>query len=64
MLFNSLEFMIFFPVVCLIYYVIPHRVRYIFLYVLESNVCAFDADINGNHVCVRASAFICGENCG
>lgn len=31
MLFNSLEFMIFFPVVCLIYYVIPHRVRYIFL---------------------------------
>lgn len=31
MLFNSLEFMIFFPVVCLVYYVIPHRVRYIFL---------------------------------
>lgn len=31
MLFNSLEFMIFFPVVCLCYYVIPHRVRYLFL---------------------------------
>lgn len=31
MLFNSLEFMIFFPVVCLCYYVIPHKVRYLFL---------------------------------
>lgn len=31
MLFNSLEFMIFFPIVCLAYYVIPRRVRYLFL---------------------------------
>lgn len=31
MLFNSLEFMIFFPVVCLLYYVIPHGLRYLFL---------------------------------
>lgn len=31
MLFNSLEFLVFFPVVCLCYYVIPHRVRYLFL---------------------------------
>lgn len=31
MLFNSLEFMLFFPAVCLCYYVIPHRLRYIFL---------------------------------
>ena len=31
MLFNSIEFMIFFPVVCLIYYLIPHKVRYLFL---------------------------------
>lgn len=31
MLFNSLEFMIFFPAVCLGYYCIPHRFRYIFL---------------------------------
>lgn len=29
--FNSLEFLIFFPVVCLLYYYIPHRLRYIFL---------------------------------
>ena len=31
MLFNSLEFMVFFPVVCLTYYVIPYRFRYLFL---------------------------------
>lgn len=31
MLFNSLEFMLFFPAVCLCYYVIPHQLRYIFL---------------------------------
>lgn len=31
MLFNSLEFMIFFPTVCLFYYLIPHRLRYLFL---------------------------------
>ena len=31
MLFNSLEFLVFFPAVCLCYYVIPHRVRYLFL---------------------------------
>ena len=29
--FNSIEFLIFFPVVCLCYYIIPHKVRYIFL---------------------------------
>lgn len=31
MLFNSLEFMLFFPAVCLCYYVIPHRFRSLFL---------------------------------
>lgn len=31
MLFNSLEFLVFFPVVCLCYFVIPHKVRYLFL---------------------------------
>ena len=31
MLFNSIEFVIFFPTVCLIYYLIPHKVRYLFL---------------------------------
>lgn len=31
MLFNSIEFMIFFPAVCLGYYVIPHKLRYLFL---------------------------------
>lgn len=31
MLFNSLEFMLFFPAVCLCYYVIPHKIRYLFL---------------------------------
>lgn len=33
MLFNSLEFLLFFPTVCLCYYVIPHRIRYLFLLV-------------------------------
>lgn len=33
MLFNSIEFMIFFPLVCLGYYLIPHRFRYLFLLV-------------------------------
>lgn len=31
MLFNSIEFMIFFPIVCLCYFIIPHKVRYLFL---------------------------------
>ena len=31
MLFNSLEFILFFPAVCLCYYIIPHKVRYLFL---------------------------------
>lgn len=31
MLFNSLNFLIFFPLVCLAYYIIPHRLRYLFL---------------------------------
>ncbi|MBQ8002037.1 MAG: MBOAT family protein [Clostridia bacterium] len=33
MLFNSLEFLIFFPVVTLLYFAIPHKVRYIWLLV-------------------------------
>ena len=31
MLFNSMEFLIFFPCVCLLYFLIPHRLRYLFL---------------------------------
>ncbi|RDU23206.1 MBOAT family O-acyltransferase [Anaerosacchariphilus polymeriproducens] len=31
MLFNSMEFLIFFPIVVLIYFVIPHKIRYIWL---------------------------------
>ena len=31
MLFNSLPFLIFFPVVVIVYYLIPHRYRYIWL---------------------------------
>lgn len=33
MLFNSLEFLIFFPIVTLIYFVIPHKIRYLWLLV-------------------------------
>ncbi len=33
MLFNSLDFLIFFPIVCVIYFVIPHKFRYIWLLV-------------------------------
>lgn len=31
MLFNSLEFLIFFPIVCLIYFIIPHKSRWVWL---------------------------------
>ena len=31
MLFNSLDFLIFFPIVALVYFLIPHRVRYLWL---------------------------------
>ena len=31
MLFNSLEFLIFFPIVTLAYFLIPHKVRYLWL---------------------------------
>lgn len=31
MLFNSIEFLIFFPVVTLLYFIIPHKVRYLWL---------------------------------
>lgn len=31
MLFNSLEFLLFFPAVCLCYFVVPYRARYLFL---------------------------------
>ncbi len=31
MLFNSLEFLIFFPIVTLVYFLIPHKVRYLWL---------------------------------
>ena len=31
MLFNTLEFLIFFPIVTLVYFAIPHRVRYLWL---------------------------------
>lgn len=31
MLFNSMEFLLFFPIVVLIYFVIPHKIRYIWL---------------------------------
>lgn len=33
MLFNSLEFLLFFPIVCLIYFAIPHKLRWIWLLV-------------------------------
>ena len=33
MLFNSLDFLVFFPAVCLVYFIIPHKVRYLFLLV-------------------------------
>ncbi len=33
MLFNSIEFLLFFPLVCICYFLIPHAVRYIFLLV-------------------------------
>lgn len=43
MLFNSIEFLLFFPIVCLLYYVIPHRFRYLFLL-----VCSYYFYMNWN----------------
>lgn len=31
MLFNSIQFLIFFPIVCLVYFAIPHKIRWIWL---------------------------------
>ena len=31
MLFNSIEFLLFFPIVCLLYFLLPHRFRYLLL---------------------------------
>ncbi len=31
MLFNSIQFLIFFPVVCIVHYLLPHKIRYIYL---------------------------------
>ena len=35
MLFNSLDFMIFFPIVVLVYFIIPRKIRYIWLLVVS-----------------------------
>ena len=35
MLFNSIEFLLFFPIVVLIYFVIPRRIRYIWLLIVS-----------------------------
>ncbi len=35
MLFNSLQFLVFFPIAVLVYFVLPHRVRYLWLLVLS-----------------------------
>ena len=35
MLFNSLDFMIFFPIVVLVYFIIPKKIRYIWLLVVS-----------------------------
>lgn len=35
MLFNSLQFLIFFPIAVLLYYIVPHRVRYIYLFAVS-----------------------------
>ena len=33
MLFNSVDFLVFFPIVTLIYFLIPHKIRYLWLLV-------------------------------
>ncbi len=41
MLFNSINFMIFFPIVVLIYFIIPDKVKYIWLLAASiSFICA------------------------
>lgn len=53
MLFNSLEFILFFPIVCLVYYLLPGIKRtydifasgqLLFLYVLGARICVVAVD--------------------
>lgn len=54
MVFNSIDFLVFFPIVVLIYYLIPSEKKYIwllassyyFLYVLESQICVVASVFN------------------
>lgn len=42
MLFNSVEFLIFFPIVCLLYFILPHRIRHIWLIISSLVFVAFN----------------------
>lgn len=42
MLFNSVEFLIFFSIVCLLYFILPHRIRHIWLVVSSLVFIAFN----------------------
>lgn len=60
MLFNSINFMIFFPIVVLIYFIIPDKVKYMavgsklfLLYVLECKIYYFDFCFNCYYICKR-----------
>lgn len=61
MLFNSIEFLLFFPAVVLLYYAIPGKLRvfwilltsYLFYMNLEPGVCAAAAFLHGGHVPFR-----------
>ena len=50
MLFNSLEFILFFPIVCLVYYLLPVSEvlsagrQLLFLYVLGARICVVAVD--------------------
>ena len=58
MLFNSINFIVYFPIVVLLYFVIPKKIRYIwllgasyfFLHVLECKIFVIAFVFNGDHL--------------
>ena len=50
MLFNSYGFLVFFPIVVVIYFLLPKRISYLWL-LAASKVCTFTFGFNDNYIC-------------
>ena len=58
MLFNSYGFIVFFPIVVVVYFLLPKRIsmafggKLLFLHGVECKVCTFAFDFNNNYICM------------